>query len=246
MSLRTVSVSLFVSLLLSCTFQPAITLDSLVAKHAQMRGGAAAIERIESVRLDIDIVEPRFAVRAKYVATRSGFARIDIYADEQRVFTEVLTPDGGWQWAPGDGVSDLTEDGRNALERARAGNLYGLHEMSKIGYQLSLIGSVTMDGKSYWALNQKSPDGNLKRLYIDPKEWLVVREQEVNPLHPDIDPAEIEQETAYSQFVAHEGVLTAHRTEKRNRKTGDVIQTTTITKMETNIDVNPALFERPK
>jgi len=89
-------------------------------------------------RLDgLEITEPGFTVRGDYVATREGYMRIDIYSGD-----EALGPDGGWQLLQGETVStDLSADEERALRRGLIGNLYGLHKLAGLDYELSLAGT---------------------------------------------------------------------------------------------------------
>jgi hypothetical protein len=72
--------------------------------------------------------------------------RIDVFAGEDRVFTEALGPEGGWQMF-GDGtIADLSEDGDAALRRGVIANLYGLHELPALGYTLNFLGASERNG----------------------------------------------------------------------------------------------------
>ena len=95
-----------------------MTLDKLVERHTEARGGAAALEIIRSSRTELEISEPAFTVRGDYVANRDGYMRIDVFAGAERVFTEALGPDGGWQLLQGESVAiGLSADGEKALRR---------------------------------------------------------------------------------------------------------------------------------
>jgi len=223
------------------------TLDDLLARHTEARGGAAAIEGVHSVTVELEIVEPDFTVTGTYVATREGHMRIDIFADGNRVFTEALGPDGGWQMF-GDGrVADLSEDGHRALVRGVAGNLFGLHERAALGYQLELFGEITHNGIAYYELEEVAPDGFSRRLYMDPVSYQVTRDLETSALHPDIDATKQRKETISMDFRASgpgEPVY-SNRQETRDIDTGELMQTTTITGRTINGPIDASRFSRP-
>ncbi len=178
------------------------SLDELLARHTEARGGAAAIEGVRTIKVELEIVEPTFTVTGTYVATREGHMRIDVFADGNRVFTEALGPDGGWQMF-GDGrVADLSEDGKKALVRGIAGNLFGLHERVALGYKLELFGDVTKGGNPYFELEETTPDGFAKRLYMDPVSYQISGEIRTSALHPDVDNTEQRQESRNMDFRA--------------------------------------------
>ena len=116
---RRIIPSLFAALVLvGCQAIEPVDLTQLIERHTESRGGKQAIEHVHSLRFDLEITEPGFTVRGDYLATRDGYMRIDIYSGDERVFTEALGPDGGWQLLQGATVpTDLSEDGEKALAR---------------------------------------------------------------------------------------------------------------------------------
>jgi len=230
----------------ACASERPASLETVIEQHTAARGGAEAIENVHSIRVSLDIVEPEFTVRGEYVATRNGHARVDIYADGERVFTEALTTVGGWQLRQGETVAaDLSEDGRQALLRGLIGNLYGLHELPALGYRLSLAGQVPVDNSEYWAIDQLAPDGQSKRLYIDMQTMLVACERETSALHPDIDAERSDQITFIDDYAETGGVLFPGRTVKRDIATGEILQTIVVVDRQINVPIDAAFFERP-
>lgn len=224
------------------------SLEDLLVRHTEARGGAEAIEGVRNVRVELEIIEPDFTVTGIYVATREGYMRIDVFAGGQRVFTEALGPDGGWQMF-GDGrVADLSADGHSALVRGVAANLFGLHERVALGYSLELFGEITHGGKAYYELEEVAPDGFSKRLYMDPVSYQITRDLETSALHPDIDATRQRQETISMDFRASgdgEPVY-SNKQETRDIDTGELMQTATITSRAINGPFDASRFSRPK
>ncbi len=231
--------------LFGCQATPS-PLDALLKGNADARGGAAAIESIESIRIALEITEPAFTLRGDYRATRDGFMRIDVYAGEERVFTEALGPQGGWQWPQGAAATlPLSGEGRQALERGRDSNLYGLHELPKLGYRLELLGRVALHGEERWLLSVQAPDGFQRYIYLDPESSLQVASSEVSALHPDVDPGRERSETSYSDFQVTAGVLFPRMIHKRRMADGLELQRTRITRIEINPVLRPEAFSEP-
>ncbi len=229
----------------ACAQQSDMTIENLLDRNADARGGKAAIEAVNTVEIDLHIVEPKYNFTANYRATRDGFMRIDVFADGTRVFTESLGPNGGWQMF-GDGDLDaLTPEGESALERGVIGNLYGLHELPSLGYTLELIGAAERNGGQYWEVEKTAPDGFSEHLFFDKDTFLVVSSIETSALHPDIDLTEVRQETFNIEHRETAGVLFGSKTEKRNLETGDIMQTVTVTARRMNEQLDPSQFERP-
>lgn len=236
----------------ACSEKPEQTafpkLEELLTNHTEARGGAAAIEAVQSVQVELEIVEPSFTVSGMYVATREGHMRIDIFADGNRVFTEALGPDGGWQMF-GDGrVADLSVDGHKALERGIAGNLFGLHERMGLGYTLELLGEITHNGNTYYELEEIAAGGFSRRLYMDPANYQITRDLETSALHPDLDATKQRKETLSMNFRANgpgEPVY-SNKQETRDMDTGALMQTATIKKRTINGPIDASRFRRPE
>lgn len=244
--MKTVSCLGIVVLLAGCASPRSMDLETLLARHAEARGGPAVIENLRSMRVDLEITEPGFTVTGRYVAAREGYARIDIYADGSRVFTEAVSPDGGWQWSQGQAAAtDLSADGEATLRKGLVGNLYALHQLPALGYELSLAGRVRRDDQEFWAIDQTAPDGEPKRIMLDTESFLVVRELENSALHPDIDATVQAQETVLADHRATDGIVLARREETRDRNTGELLQRITVTNVEINPPIDTAAFTRP-
>jgi len=237
----------FATLLLTgCNMHEQVTLGALIKHHTESRGGAEAIEDVLSLRLDLEITEPGFTVRGEYVATRDGYMRIDIYAGDERVFTEALGPDGGWQLLHGETIATgLSADGETALRRGLIGNLYGLHEFSDLGYELTLAGTVTQGVGEFWAIDQVAPDGFTKRSYFDKASFLIIRETETSALHPDLDSTRTRQETLFTNYKVAAGVLFFRQSQKIDASTGEIVQTVVVKSVQVNPEIDTALFKPP-
>ena len=49
-----------------------LTVDQVIERNAQAMGGRAAIEAVQSIEVDLHIVDPDFEVDGKYRAARPG------------------------------------------------------------------------------------------------------------------------------------------------------------------------------
>lgn len=219
---------------------------SNIDRHVEARGGETAIEAQNTIRLRVRVTEPTFTVEGDYRATRDGLMRIDIYADDQRVFTEALDGEGGWQMFASGVVADLSEDGRRALEAGIAGNLYGVHEFAGLGHDVRDGETVTVEGLDFPTIDIVYEGGREERLYLDPDNWLTVRQRSEYALHPDVDPAQEIFETLYSDFREVAGVMRAFQTRMINLRTGEVAQETQVLSIEINPELDPSQFERPE
>lgn len=244
-------IAIIILLLTACAREPseiapiASDLAALLDQHAEARGGKSAIEAIQSVSVTLEITEPTFTVSGYYRASRAGQMRIDIFDAGQKVFTEALEPDGGWQMFDDGTVSDLSTDGASALQRGLINNLYGLHELPGLGYDLDLIGSTERNNSTFWEIKITAPGGFSEHVFLDKDTFLISSKVETSALHPDLDPEKTHQETFFTDYRETGGVLFSHKSETRNIETGGLMQTAIVTSHDVNMALGKKEFRRP-
>ncbi|MHA7872271.1 MAG: hypothetical protein ACX939_07980, partial [Hyphococcus sp.] len=211
--MRTISAAIvMLAALYACGRAPSaagdsMTLEQILQKHTDARGGASAIENVRSLDIALEITEPTFKVTGHYRATRDGWMRIDIYDNETRVFTEALGPDGGWQMFANGAVEDLSAEGALALRHGVFSNLYGLHELEDLDYRLAYVGPTTRHDRALWELTVTAPEGKTQHLFLGQDDFLAHSEVETSALHPDVDSTQVRQETFYTDYKSYAGVL---------------------------------------
>ena len=228
--------------LIGCTDSPR-TVDDVIARNTEAMGGETAIESIQSIGVDLHIVDPGFTVEGSYRAARPGRMRIDVKVEDKHVFTEAFDGERGWQWK-GEG-STTVEESPNATAALRhgvelPGHLYGLHELRQRGHRIDLAGREKIEGIEYYALKITLNDGYQTTLYVDPSSWLITRRRDVRPLHVDIDPTPTTIEQRMSDFRQVAGVWFSYANTETDLQTGKVLETTTIR----TVSINPKIDEK--
>src|SRR5437764_13768532 len=84
------------SALLGCN-RHSLTVDDVIERNTKAMGGRAAIEAVQSIEVNLHIVDPGFEVDGIYRAARPGRMRIDVQAGGKQVFTEAFDGQKGWQ-----------------------------------------------------------------------------------------------------------------------------------------------------
>src|SRR5436853_1702904 len=84
------------SVLLGCN-RHLLTVDDVIERNTKAMGGRAAIEAVQSIEVNLHIVDPGFEVDGIYRAARPGRMRIDVQHEGRRVFTEAFDGQNGWQ-----------------------------------------------------------------------------------------------------------------------------------------------------
>jgi hypothetical protein len=221
-------------------------LDTVVTRNTEAAGGSAAIESVQSIQVDLHIVDPGFEVDGVYRAARPGRMRIDITADQKHVYTEAFNGHRGWQCKGEGPMVDEKPEATATLRHGTElpGKLFGLHEMTGRGHQLEFAGRQSVAGTNYYVIRLKMNDGYSTSLYIDPANWLVTRRRDFRPLHVDIDPRPTTIETLFSDFREVNGVRFPFRTIDTDLQTGKVLETARITKIIVNPTIDHTIFDK--
>lgn len=228
------------------TFGSDLTLEGLIDRHTLARGGSEAIESVQSLEIELHIVEKTFEVTGLYRADRESRMRIDIFSDGQRVFSEGLSRAGAWQWQGGaDHSEPIVAEASAALRHGAILNLLGLHELEASGHELSYLGVEEFESERLHAIEITLDDGFKKYDYLDPETFLVVRSRSFRAFHPDLDPEKKWHETRFSDFRPVGGQIRAFAHETVDLTTGETISTTTTKSIRLNPTLDPNLFQAP-
>jgi hypothetical protein len=223
-----------------------LSVDDIIERNANATGGRAAIEAVQSIRIDLHIKDPSFEVDGSYYAARPGKMRIDVSADGKHVYTEAFDGQTGWQWESKGDQKPATEKGTAALRHGveLPGKLFGLHELRARGHRMKSIGREQIDGVNYYVLQVVLNDGYTLSLYVDPNTWLVTRRRDVRPLHVDIDPTPTTIEQISSDFREVNGVKFPFATTDTDLKAGKLLESATTKSVKVNPTLPPTLFQK--
>jgi hypothetical protein len=225
--------------------RPPLTAGEVIDRNTQATGGEKAIEAVQSIAVDLHIVDPGFAVDGTYRAARPGRMRIDVKVEGKHVFTEAFDGDRGWQWK-GEGTTTIDESAKATAALRHGvelpGHLYGLHELRQRGHRIDLVGREKIEGIDYYALRITLNDGYTTTLYLDPKSWLIARRRDVRPLHVDIDPTPTTIEQRMSDFRQVAGVWFSFANTETDLATGKLLETTTVRAITINPEIDGEIF----
>jgi hypothetical protein len=228
--------------------RPRSTLQDLISRHTQARGGQAAIEAIRNLEVKLRIVEPTYTAEGTWRVDRRGRMRIDVFIDGQRVFTEAFDGERGWQLPSGADHAMLASAGGAAALRHSGQlptNILGLHEMAGHRHRLDYAGVEEVGGTRYQVVVLTLDDGFETRYYIDPGSFLITRARVHKALHPDVDPTPTTIETVWSDFRQIAGVRFAFQASDTDLATGKLLQTATLLDIAPNRPVDDRLFQMP-
>jgi hypothetical protein len=228
-----------------CSRQP-LTVDDVIERNTRAMGGAAAIEAIHSIEINLHITDPGFEVDGIYHAARPGRMRIDVQGGGKHIFTEAFDGQNGWQWNGKGNQEPASPKAAAALHHGieLPGKLFGLHELKQRGYQIELVGREKVDGTDYYVLRLTLSDGYTTTLYVDPQSWLIARRRDVRPLHVDVDPTPTTIEQRSSDFREVAGVRFAFASTEIDLKTGKELERAKINHIQVNPPLDESIFKK--
>jgi len=166
------------ALMLSAVGAGAFTVDELVAKNIEAKGGAAALAGVESLRRSGKLIVDGGQYVLDIVETKQRPQSIRVEVTLQGL-TQVQAYDGheGWQIDP--------FGGRKDPERMAADDLKGLIEDADIdgplvdwqarGSKVEYLGTEDIDGTAAHKLKVTRGNGDLQYVYLDPDYFLEIR-----------------------------------------------------------------------
>jgi photosystem II stability/assembly factor-like uncharacterized protein/outer membrane lipoprotein-sorting protein len=171
-----------------CLFAPPVqgaTVDELVAKNLQARGGAAKLAAISSLRLTGKIVlgfgDRNFEAGWGQLQKRPGMIRTETTLQG---LTEVETYDGhdAWTLDPFQGRRDAQKDSADdARDRARDADIEGpLVRWREKGHRVEYLGTEDVDGTPAHKLRVNLKDGDTQYVFLDPDSFLEIRVETVS------------------------------------------------------------------
>jgi hypothetical protein len=217
------------------------TVETLVARHLEARGGVERLEAIETL-----------SMRGRAIAGPSREAlvtreirppgRIRTEFAHQGV-TAVYACDGSKCWfvAPMSGIfeAELMSPSDASLAMVQADVLV-LTDWKAKGHQIELLGTEMIDGRETYKLKATLSGGGVQMSYLDAESALVVRKVTTRTLGDRT----IEVETTFDDYRPVEGVMFPHsiksRTEGESESLAVIVEA-----IDVNAPIDDARFEMP-
>jgi hypothetical protein len=225
--------------------QPAApSIDSLIARHIEARGGAAAMKAISNVEMTGVMRPGGFDADFGYreVIARPGSVRIEATLQGM---TPIEAYDGrsGWQVQPFQGRKDpeaLSSDDVKSLQE-EADFEDALVDYKAKGSAVDDLGEVDVDGGPTWALRVNLKNGDQETFYLDPDSFLTVRVV----TRQVVRGAETLNETDFGDYEKVNGVYFPFEVDS-GPKGSTVLQRVTYNAIKANVPLDPAIFEEPR
>ncbi len=226
----------------------AITVDEIIARHAEARGSYDKIKAIRTL-----VYSGGTYSEGDY--TGSGNAMMAFARPYLRVVGNPEAPGGymegydgaAWEWLGDPGIVVRTV-GAAAGATRRGADFEGLLiDYRAKGSTIDLEPSEEIDGRPAYRLVVTLRDGFVREYFVDQESYLVTAERRSAPIHAFGDPVTSETRIGdYRPAAGSGGVLFAHAYVETDIATGEILNSMQWGKVEANRELPASWFSPPE
>lgn len=219
------------------------TVDELVAKNIEAKGGLTALKALQSLRLKGKLLVSQGEVEFAYEQTKKRPGQVRTEATLQGM-TQIQAFDGkeGWKVSPFQGRKDpekmSADDTKSLIEDAEIDG--PLVEWKAKGSTVDYLGTEDVDGTLAHKLKVVRKNGDVSYVYLDPDHFLEIRilTQRVE------QGAQVEVETDVGDYEKIGGVFIPFSIDAGPKGSSDK-QKIVLEKAEANVAVEDVVFRFP-
>jgi len=231
-----------VAVILVATSASAQTVDELIAKYAQARGGLDKIKAVKTVRMEGTMsVGPGMEAPFALEMMRPKSMRMEFTLQG---LTGVQAYDGqvGWAVMPFMGKTEpepLPEDQlKLAEEQADFDGV--LIDYAAKGHKVELVGKETVEGTEAYKLKVTLKNGDVRYIYLDAEYFLEIRTEGSRMMRG----TQMDFESSIGDYKEVEGLMFPHSIDS-GAKGSPQRQKITVTKIVLNPAIDDARFKMP-
>jgi len=237
-TLKTIAIT--AALLFTAAGASAQTADEVIAKYVQAIGGKEQLSKINSLYVESTIEVMGMEMVSKTTTLNGKGNKTDMEVMGSNMIT-CITDKGGWSINPMMGTGSA-EDMPEAQYNASRDQIFigaPFATYSGKGYKAELIGSEAVGDVNALKLRLTAPDNTSGVYYFDPGTGYLVKAV----AQADMQGQMVENVTTYSDYRTTDGYTLPYKTSMNMG--GQMDMTSTVTKVEVNIPVDIAIFEKP-
>jgi outer membrane lipoprotein-sorting protein len=216
------------------------SVDEIVAKHLQARGGADKVQGVQTLRMTGKLVagpgiEAPFTIEVK----KPGRMRFEVVVQGMTI-VQAVDGDSGWTIQPMTGKKDAermtADDLKAAQEQA---DIDGpLVDYKKKGHKVELVGKEKIEGTDAYKLKVTKKNGDIEYLYLDADAFLEIKVEGKRVMRG----TPVEFEATSGDYKKVSGVMFPFSAEFGNK--GEKLKLS-FTKIEVNPKLDDARFKMP-
>ncbi len=218
------------------------TVDEIIAKNIQARGGADKLKSVQSIKSTATMaLGPGMEAPGVLIQKRPALARLEFTVQG---LTAVQAYDGknAWQIMPFMGKKDpelMSAD--EAKEMEETADLDGpLVDYKSKGHQVELLGKEKIEGTDAYKIKATLKNGDVQTIYIDSDSFLEIKEETKRTVRG----TEQIVESAIGDYKEVNGIMFPFAVDSGVKGSAER-QKLTITKVELNVAADDSIFKMP-
>ncbi len=239
--LRTLSLGFALSAALAGSVS-AETVDEVLAKNYEARGGLEKLKAVSSMRLTGKIgIGPGMEAPATLEMKRPSRMRLDL-TFQGLTATQAYDGKGGWQIMPFQGNPNPEPLSPDDLQQAEEqADMDGpLVDYKAKGHTVELVGKEKIEGTDAYKLKVTLKNGSVQTVFLDADSCLEIKGEAKRTIRG----TEVETEQTIGDYKEVEGLLIPHSFES-GPKGRPERQKMTIEKVELNVSIEDGRFAMP-
>ena len=226
---------------MSASVLGAQTVDEVIAKNIQARGGLEKLKAVKSLRTTVKFSDGSFRADLRQENKRPGKVREEFIVQGM---AQIQAYDGktGWQISPFSGRRDpdlLSQDDMKSL--IVDGDIDGpLVDYKEKGHKAELVGHDSMEGTDCFKIKLSMKNGDVRYYYLDTDSYLELKVE----VQTTIRGALQESELYYGDYEQVNGIYYPLAVEQA-QKGSSSRQQFSVEKIEQNVDLDDSLFAMP-
>jgi outer membrane lipoprotein-sorting protein len=218
------------------------TVDEIIAKNIEARGGMDKIKAVQSSRATGKMeFGPGMEAPGVFLQKRPDMARLD-FTVQGLTATQAYDGKSGWAIMPFTGKKDpeaMTADDTKQMQEDA--DIDGpLVDYKAKGHQVELVGKEQVEGTDAYKLKVTLKNGDVKFIYLDADSGLEIKEESKRMIRG----TEQETESSFSDYREVSGLMFAFA-QQSGIKGSPQAQKLTIEKIELNVPLDDASFKMP-
>jgi outer membrane lipoprotein-sorting protein len=218
------------------------TLDEVLAKNYQARGGLDKLKAVQTIRMAGTMtvgpgIEAPFVIEQK----RPNLMRMDITIQGMTI-SQAYDGKTGWQLNPMSGRKDpepVPEDQLKQIQE-QADFDGALVDYKAKGHQVELIGKDKVEGSDAWKLKVTLKNGDVRYVFLDADQYLEIRTEGKTTIRG----TEIEGESTIGDYKEVSGLLVPFAVESGQKGSPQKMKMT-IKEVVLNAPVDDGRFKMP-
>ena len=237
---RALTLTLFLTALF-CVSASAQTVDELIKKNADAKGGLQKVRAIKSIKANAKVtqgggVEIPIVLQQK----RPNMVRMDM-SFQGKTMVQSYDGETGWQINPFQGNPDPEKMAGDELKDVQEqADMDGpLVDYKEKGHKVELVGKEDVEGSPAYNLKLTLKNGDVRNIYLDAGTYLELKVSAKRKTSG----GEIEVEQYLGNYKPVDGVLFAFSIDTKVK--GQTVSQITLEKIELGVPIEDSLFKMP-